>query len=364
MSRQKKHKLLVPGPVSVKREVLDKLAEDILFHRSEEFINLYKSVKDLAKKAFQADSQHDMVLLTTSGTMAIEASILSFLSKEDKILVINNGHFACRIEKILGVNGYNFETFNGEWDQPLDYAELDMVVKRIKPDFILCVALETSTGALNSTRKIGEISKKNNAYFFVDAVSAFFADKIDVQTDNIDICITVSNKALEAPSGMSFIYFKKNLLKKKNNIPISLDIYRIYLLGQENQTPFTPNIPIFKAVEMALKNFIDETGGGRTERYKMLSEKAREAVDELGATYYLRDSEIFSSAITSISMNKNMAEKIAKELKRAGYIVWYKNYPEQPQKDVTIFQISVMGDISSKEMTKFINKFKKAYEED
>jgi 2-aminoethylphosphonate-pyruvate transaminase len=363
MSTIKKHKLLVPGPVSVKREFLDALSEDIKFHRSEEFCNLYKSVKDLALKAFRADKNHDIILLTTSGTMAIEASILSFISKDDEVLVVNNGHFASRIEKILATNGYRFESFNSPWDRQIDYHKLAELVKSSKPKFILSVALETSTGALNSTERIGQIAKENNSIFFVDAVSGFFAEDIDVKRDHIDICVTVSNKALEAPSGMAFIYFKKDLLKEKNGVPISLGLHNAYASSLKNQTPFTPNIPIFKSIEMALEHFNAETRPNRSKRYQTMSARVRETISNIGASYYLKDSESFSTAITSISLSISDAERIGQKMKDFGYIVWYKNYPEQPERDIAIFQISIMGDICSQELDEFLGEFVRVYEE-
>jgi 2-aminoethylphosphonate-pyruvate transaminase len=362
MRSKNRHKLLVPGPVSVKRAVLNKMAQDIRFHRSDDFRILHKSVRELALKAFGADKYHDIILFTASGTMALEASILSFIGKEEKILVVNNGHFASRIEKILKTNGFEFETFKSAWQKPIDYAALKKTVQAVKPNFILAVALETSTGSFNSTKSIGNIAKENNCKFFVDAVSGYFAEDIDVNRDSIDICVTVSNKALEAPSGMSFIYFKKCLLKDRGPIPITLDLNNAHESGKKNETPFTPNIPIFKAVEAALIEFNQETRNGRAARYTALSEQVRNRLEKIGAIYYLQDKEMFAKAITSISLPIERAEAIGNKMRESGFTVWYKHYLEQPEEDVAIFQISVMGDVSGDDIDRFLKEFEIVYE--
>ena len=347
MSKVDKYKLLVPGPVSVRKDVLNCLSEDIKFHRSDEFRDLYKSVKTLAIKAFAADAAHDVLLITAAGTWAIESSIVSFIGKKDKVLVVNNGHFASRVEKILKVNNYNYQSFTSPWDEMIDYCKLEKRVKEFKPKFIICIALETSTGSLNSTESIGKIARNNGAIFFVDAVSGYFSEDINVNRDNIDICVTVSNKALEAPSGMAFIYFKKDLLKEKAGISLSLDLYQVFKSSQSNETPFTPNIPIFKSVERALEHYIQENRVNRAKRYKKHSDIVRRRLESLGASYYLKDRRMFSTAVTSISFKQEEAERMGRKLKEFGYIIWYKKYPEKMEGDTVIFQISVMGDLST-----------------
>ncbi|MDR0675525.1 MAG: aminotransferase class V-fold PLP-dependent enzyme, partial [Elusimicrobiota bacterium] len=95
----KKKYLLTPGPTPVPAEVLSKEGQPVLHHRTTEFSNLFIRVKDNIKKIFC--TKNDVLILSSSGTGAMEAAVVNLLSKNSKVLVLDTGVFGNRWIKII-----------------------------------------------------------------------------------------------------------------------------------------------------------------------------------------------------------------------------------------------------------------------
>lgn len=361
----KREKLLIPGPVEVSKQVRQELAKPILFHRSEEFGKIYKNCQDKAFKAFNVKSSDFSVLLIPSnGTQALETSLISLFDSNDRILILINGYFAHRIEEMAILSGLNISVLNLDWNKKIDPKKVEKAINSIKPSVMICVSLETSMGIFNPVKELGLLAKKYNLIFFVDAVSGYFGEDIDIERDNISLCVTVSNKALEAPPGLSIICLRKSLLTRirKDNIPMSLDINRINKSAQKYQTPFTPNIPIFYAANKTLELFLAEGQKARSGRYFNLSESVRKTLSK-NKLDFLTTTDNFANSITSIVFEKEReALKLQTYLKKNGFVVWLKNYEKINPKIKNVLQFSVMGDLSKSDIIKLNQLLDRYYE--
>ncbi|NES72624.1 MAG: alanine--glyoxylate aminotransferase family protein, partial [Okeania sp. SIO2D1] len=98
-----KHMLMIPGPTPVPEKVLLAMAQHPIGHRSGEFSQIIAEITEDLKWLHQ--TENDVLALTVSGTGAMEAGIINFLSPGEKVLVGSNGKFGDRWAKIA-------ETFN------------------------------------------------------------------------------------------------------------------------------------------------------------------------------------------------------------------------------------------------------------
>src|SRR5437870_8835333 len=97
--------LRTPGPTPLPPAVREALARDMIAHRGTEFASILRECVDGLQWAFQ--TQHDMIILTTSGTGGLESLVTNTLSPGDGFLVASMGYFGERVSKIARAFGVN-----------------------------------------------------------------------------------------------------------------------------------------------------------------------------------------------------------------------------------------------------------------
>src|SRR5262249_33543285 len=138
---------------------------------------------------------------------------------------------------------------------------------------------ETSVGILNPVGEIGALCRPRGITLIVDAVSALGAEDVDVVRDNVDICYSSANKCLHSVSGVSFLCVAP--------VPprvyyLDMRRYRRYL-GELRQTPFTPAVSSFYALETALDELAEQGGvAGRRDVYRKRVLRIRRVFADLG----------------------------------------------------------------------------------
>ncbi|MDQ7056014.1 MAG: aminotransferase class V-fold PLP-dependent enzyme [Persephonella sp.] len=81
-----KERLFTPGPVPLPPQVIKALGQQIIHHRTPEFTHIFKDVREKLQKLLK--TERDVILFSSSGTGAMEASVLNFFRKGDRVLII------------------------------------------------------------------------------------------------------------------------------------------------------------------------------------------------------------------------------------------------------------------------------------
>ena len=189
-----KHYLLSPGPTPVPNEVALAMSETMIHHRTPQFNQIFDQARQGLKKLF--GTKNDVLMLASSGTGAMEASVANLFSQGDKVLVINGGKFGERWLNIANAFGLNPVELKVEWGQAV---RVDAVEKQLKahPDLkgVMIQASETSTTVLHPVREIAKLTK-NGPLFLVDGVTAVGVVSIPIDEWGLDVLVTGSQKAL------------------------------------------------------------------------------------------------------------------------------------------------------------------------
>ena len=196
----KKHFLFTPGPTPIPPESLLAMANQIDYHRSAEAVALIKDVSEKLKGVFQ--TQNDVLILTASGTGAMEGAVVNLLSREDHVIVIRSGKFGERWEEICTAYGIEFSPIDLEWGDSVDPQMVaDLLNQRPEAKAVFATLCETSTGALHDIKSLAQLTGERPTLLVVDAVSALGAD--DSQMDNwgVDVVVSCSHKGLMTPAG-------------------------------------------------------------------------------------------------------------------------------------------------------------------
>lgn len=355
-----KKMLFNPGPTNVSENVREAIKTEDICHREPEFEEVILRLNKNIVKLLNGEDTHSAVLFVSSGTGCNEAIINSI---EGKVLVVNNGKYSERITEII--ENYNIP-YSSIMFNPMDYVDIDKIEEAIIKDnditHIYVVHHETTTGMLTPIRGIGELAAKHNKIFCVDSVSSLGGHPFDLQADNISFCSVSANKCLESFPGVSFVIGNTEAIKNTRGKARSyyFNLYKQWEKEQKGQTPYTPAVQLIFALDAAIKEFVEEGYEKRIERYKELSKKMRDGLQELGFELLLAHEDLQSNVLTSIKIPDGINYwDMHDGLKAVGCTIY---------SDVNVlaqgkFRIATMGSLTTEDIEIFLAKLEKIMEE-
>lgn len=353
-------KLLNPGPVTLTARVRNAMLREDACHREKDFAELTRRVIErLARVYPEAERAYTPVLLTGSGTAAVEAMIGTFVPKNGNALVVANGVYGERAAAMLDAQGKRHAIVRADWISPMDVREAARQLD--SGAFTHCIAVhhETTTGRLNDIAPLGEACAKRGVPLLLDAVSSFGGEEIRFDTWNLLACAATANKCLHGVPGIAFVVGKTEALASgaSGATSVYLDLARYFKEQRTGFSPFTQAVQSMFALDEALDELADEGGfRARRERYAARTKQVMEGLRALGIAPLLDDARAYSSILTSYRMPKHVSyERLHDELKRAGFVI----YAGQGKFAGEIFRIAVMGDVSSDDIERLLGEIRR-----
>jgi 2-aminoethylphosphonate-pyruvate transaminase len=345
--KMKEYLLFTPGPVNVAESVRQAIAKSDICHREIDFDTLLESVEAKLLELFQLknNSGYRAVVISGSGTAANEA-VLSSVVGDQNILVLSNGEFGERLHAISKIHNKNTHLLEFPWGEGLDLADIERYLESHDIDIVAMVHHETSSGMLNCLEKVGALSKAHGAMFVVDCVSSVGAEVIDMEKCGIAFCSGSSSKAIGSHAGLSFVIGKKQEFEKLGSLPAKtayLNLAAFYhFLKTRSQTPNTPAVPLFFALEQSLINILDE---GVARRYASLRHKARllrQGMQRLGLKFLI-DQKDMCSVLTTVHLPSHIDVTDFRQKLREQSIIIYEGKGCFKNK---VFQVGNIGELS------------------
>jgi len=339
---------MLPGPTNVPNRVINAMLTPMINHRSEDFRKLYKDIVSKTQKVFE--TENDIVVLTTSGTGAVETSVVNLIKKDDVVIIPVNGEFSTRLADLIDNYGGKTVRINSPYGQnpPIEKIQ-EAFEKNSKVKALFVVYNETSTGTtLRYLSKLGDICKAHGAFFVVDAVSILGGDELPVDKWNVDICFTATQKALAAPPGIAPISVSKEAKKYMiENPPASqyLNLKRYFKYYNDSfETPFTPAVSLFYAYQEALNIIIEEGIQNRIERHRKCASAFYSGLEALGFTPFA-DANSRSNVVIAVNYLLGIDDKRFRELLSSKFKVLVAGgFGELKGK---VFRVGCMGEVSS-----------------
>ncbi|NEP09128.1 MAG: alanine--glyoxylate aminotransferase family protein [Symploca sp. SIO2C1] len=312
--------LMIPGPTPVPEQVLLALAKHPIGHRSGEFSQIMAEVTQNLKWLHQ--TENDVLTLTVSGTGAMEAGIINFLSPGDRVLVGSNGKFGDRWGKMSTAFGLEVDTITADWGKPLDteqfkeklVADSDKTIKAV-----IVTHSETSTGVLNDIETINRYVKEHGeALMIVDAVTSLGAFNLPIDDWGLDVVASGSQKGYMIPPGLGFVCVSPKAWEayKTAKLPrFYLDLGAYSKTAKKNSNPFTPPVNLIIGLQMALRMMQQEGLESIFERHQRLMKATRAAIKALSLPLFAPD-EYASPAVTAVAPVSVEAEQIRTVMKK------------------------------------------------
>src|SRR5690606_13944877 len=191
-------RLVIPGPVEVRPEILEAQTEWMIGHRSAAFADLFARLQTKLKQAFLTQSR--VFVSGSSGTGLWEGASRNCIRDDKKALHLVGGAFSERWAEISKANGKQVDVIEVEWGQAHTPEMVAEAMQKARYDAVCAVHNETSTGVTNPIQAIGEVVRQyEDTLFLVDTVSGFMGIELRVDDWGIDVALTSSQKAFALP---------------------------------------------------------------------------------------------------------------------------------------------------------------------
>ncbi len=311
MSAQESDNLRIPGPTPLPPEVRQAAAAQMINHRGPQFAALLAEATAGLQEFLGTES--DVLILTCSGTGALEAAIVNTLSPGDKVLSVSIGHFGDRFAAIAQAYGAHVVTLGFEWGTA---AAPERVAQALAEDPEIVAALvthnETSTGVTNDLAALGRVVKTAGPLLLVDVISS--AGCIELQSDawGCDVAVGGSQKGWMAPPGLGFVSMNPRAWDayRKARMPrFYMDLGKAKASAEKGQTPWTPALSVLYALVAGLRLMRAEGLSNIIARHHRMGRHTRQGIRAAGLELLVADERHASNMVTAVRVPDGWAVK-------------------------------------------------------
>ncbi len=283
--------LRIPGPTPVPDEVAQAGAAEMIDHRGPEFAAMMERVTTGVRDIFQ--TTNDLVILTTSGSGAMEAAVVNHLSPDEPVLVCTIGEFGKRFLELTEVYGARPTELAFEAGEPADPNRIEEALKA-NPQIrtVLVTHNETSTGTTNPLKDIAAAVKGAGRFLIVDAISSLSSIPVEVDNWKLDVVLSGSQKGWMVAPGLAFVSMSEESweVQKRTTTPrFYLDLKRAQDSAARGQTPWTPAVSLFFQMDKALELIKSEGIENVYARHHRHGERVRQGMQAMGLQLFSRE---------------------------------------------------------------------------
>jgi aspartate aminotransferase-like enzyme len=259
-------------------------------HRGPEFKELIQRVTRRLQTAF--NTRNDVLILTCSGTGALEAAVVNHLSAGDAVLAVSMGSFGDRFARIATTYGADVTRMDVEWGRAAEpgvvsQALRDMAAGGRTARAILLTHNETSTGVQNPLAALADAVRavSPDTLILVDAISGLGAVPFDTDGWGLDVVATGSQKSWMSPPGLAMISVSGRAWESAARATMSrfyFDLAKARKSLETGETPWTPAVGVLFAMDVALEMLEAEGYPSIFERHERCARAARAGLSDLG----------------------------------------------------------------------------------
>jgi len=299
-----KQYLMTAGPTPVPPKVSQVMAEPVLYHRAPAFIEVYARCLERLPRVFQ--TSNDVLCFAASGTGAMESAVVNLTRPGEPALVASCGKFGERWAELCDAHGAATRRLEAGWGSKVEPDALDRALAESGAATVFTTLSETSTGVVNDVRALAATAHAHDALIVVDAVSALGAVPVRQDEWGLDVVVSGSQKALMCPPGLAFASASEEALARAADAAggsYYFDWQRA-AAGQRKDppdSPFTPAVGLFMALDVALGMIEDEGLDRVHDRHRLLGRAAREAARALDLELYGPEDEN-ANVVTAVAL--------------------------------------------------------------
>ena len=286
MMRRMEQNLRTPGPTPIPREVRDAQAQQMIDHRGSEFGELLRETS--GGLAELIGTSGEVLLLTGSGSGAMEAAVVNTLSPGDRVLVVTIGAFGDRFAKIASAFGADVDRFEVDWGTSASPDALRERLAAADPyRAVLVTHNETSTGVANPLRELAEVVRgaPGEPLLVVDGISGLGAMPFEMDAWGVDLVISASQKAWMASPGIAIAALSSRAVEagQSARMPrVYWDFAEAREWAGKGQTPWTPAIAVLYGLRVGVQRLRTEGRERTWARHAAIAGAVAAGIEALG----------------------------------------------------------------------------------
>lgn len=276
----------IPGPTPVARSIQDQMGRETVAFGDPGFVKDYKELLQDLKEMW--DATGEVFVIAGTGTLAMEMAIANTLKSGDNVLIVSHGFFGNRFVEICERRGINVEVLQSEWGEIVPVEEIERKLSEKHFLALTVTHVDTSTGVSAPVAEIGNMMKKfPDTIYIVDGVCATAGEEEKVNTMNIDILLTGSQKAFGVAPGLAILWASEKALKRRRTLGTMADYYIdfekwIPIMNDPSKYFATPAVNLIWALKESI-NIIKEEGlDNRYKRHIKYGRAVQAALEALG----------------------------------------------------------------------------------
>ena len=311
---------LVPGPVRMNDDCLQAMATPVMTARGPEFrqvmaklnsglryaFNLSPSLPEMKSQSWTGEDGYCVVVVSGSGTAAMEMVIANRFRNNDLVLVPTNGKFGERVADICR-QFCNVKQLKYDWGRSFDLYELEQQLERGCYEALLICHNETSSGITQDAEAIAEMCERHNVAFILDGITSVGGMPVHPEQWKAEAVVMGAQKCTAGPSGIAAIALNQHCIERIKaihqqgdaNPRYYLDLISALKKGDDDQTPWTPAINLAMGWSAALDHLREETNEARWARCERMAKGVRDLFTDLGFVLLADDGQR-SNSVTAI----------------------------------------------------------------
>ncbi|HZQ41799.1 MAG TPA: alanine--glyoxylate aminotransferase family protein [Acidobacteriaceae bacterium] len=287
----RKTRLFTPGPTPLLPAAQFAMAAADIHHRTPEFRALFQRVLGQLKEF--VGTKNDVIILSSSGTGAMEASVSNLTSPGDRVLVLTAGKFGERWSALAKAFGCEVDVVSAPYGQTFTVEAVKAALK-LETRAVFMQANETSTGVRHDVEGIAKLLKqqKSEALLIVDAITGLGTSTLEMDHWGVDVLIGGSQKAVMIPPGLSYLAVSQRAwdrMESTYNPRYYFDLRKERKNAKSGESAYTPAVALIAALGAALDWIAAQADGdlekGREKlvaNAELIAEMTRAAVTALG----------------------------------------------------------------------------------
>ncbi len=286
MMRRMQQNLRTPGPTPLPEAVRDAQAQQMVDHRGAEFGEMLAEITAGLRQLIATDGE--VLLLTGSGSGALEAAIVNTLSPGDRVLAVSIGSFGDRFAKIAGAFGAAVDRLDFEWGTAADSDALRERLAAGEPyRAVLVTHNETSTGVANRLRQLAAVVRDapGEPLLLVDGISGLGAMPFEMDGWGVDLVVSASQKAWMASPGIAIAALGERAVAAGATARMPRfywDFADARQWASKGQTPWTPAITVLYGLRVGVQRLLAEGRERTWHRHAAIAAAVGAGMEALG----------------------------------------------------------------------------------
>ncbi len=356
--------LLTPGPLTTSKSVKETMLNDFCTWDDDYNHAIVQTIRQRLVALSTNASGYTSVLLQGSGSYCVEAALQSFVSNDDKALIVINGAYGERIAQMCEYTGINNTRLIYREDEVPQLEAIEQaLINDASITHVVCVHCETTSGIVNPVADICAVAKKHDKTTIIDAMSSFGGMPMDIDEWQIDVLISSANKCIQGVPGFGFVICKESMIiNAVHSRSLCLDLHAQWqTMNPTGKWRFTSPTHTVRAFLQALIELEEEGGvAARFKRYQQNQQLLSKGMQALGFKTLVAP-ENQSVFITSFAYPSTDFDffNFYNLLKREGFVIYPGKLTDTP-----CFRIGNIGEVYPADMHNLLDAVNKVLNHD